>query len=204
MSLNVSKFVGIGPEDHLKEVGLNTILNKPGVGSNLQDHIAIVIDALAENNEMLGYHPFTSANPLHFFTWFTSNPYNGPLGEAALGVGAHIHTPFDNKDPYKRPQIQLMTAPFHTLFDWGAVYAEVLGFSEEFVSLHKENLVKDGTTFLPKLLRPKSIGTIRLASNDYQDHPIIDPKYLKHPDDVQTLVEALKIVKTILDSNHFK
>ena len=121
--------LGIGPEEHLKEVGLETILDKPGVGSNLQDHIMIVIDALAENNERLGVNPFQSVNPLHIFTWFTSNPYNGPLGEAALGVGAHFYSPFDNKDLYKRPQIQLMTAPFYTLFDWGAMYSELLGFS---------------------------------------------------------------------------
>ena len=56
----------------------------------------------------------------------------------------------------------------------------------------------------PKLLRPKSFGSIRLSSKNYLDHPIIDPQYLKHPDDVKTLVEALKIVKKIFDSKHFK
>ena len=35
----------------MKEVGLETIINKPGVGSNLQDHILIIIDALSENME---------------------------------------------------------------------------------------------------------------------------------------------------------
>ena len=59
-------------------------------------------------------------------------------------------------------------------------------------------------TFLPVLLRTKSVGTIRLASSNYQDHPVIDPQYLKHPDDVNTFVEALKIVKNIIDSKHFK
>ena len=195
---------GIGPEKHLKEVGLETILDKPGVGSNLQDHIMIVFDALADNNERLGFHPFTTVNPFAYFKWLTSNPYNGPLGEAALGVGAHFHTPFDNKDQYKRPQIQLMTVPFFTLFDWGAMYAELLNFSEELMTLHKKNFGKDGVSFLPKLLRPKSVGTIRLASSDYQEHPIIDPQYLKHPDDVKTLVEALKILKKVFDSKPFK
>ena len=195
--------IGIGPETHLKYKGLKTILDKPGVGSNLQDHIMIVIDGVAENRERLGFNPFQGANPLHYFTWFTSNPYNGPLGDAALGVGAHFHTPFGS-DPYKRPEIQLMSVPFYTFLDWGAMYAELLGFSDEHMALNAENMGKDGVTFLPKLLRPKSIGTIRLASNNYQDHPIIDPEYLKHPDDVKTLVEALKISKNVLDSKHLK
>ena len=194
--------IGIGPETHLKYKGLKTILNKPGVGSNLQDHIMIVIDGVAENSERLGFNPFQGANPLHYFTWFTSNPYNGPLGDASLGVGAHFHTPFGN-DPYKRPEIQLASVPFFTLFDWG-MYAELLGLSDEHISLNAKEMGKDGVTFVPILLRPKSMGTIRLASSNYQDHPIIDPQYLKHPDDVKTLVEALKISKNVLDSKHFK
>ena len=165
----------------------------------------IVIDGVTENSdsERLGFNPFYGANPLHYFTWFTTNPYNGPLGDSALGVGAHFHTPFGS-DPYKRPEIQLMSIPFYTFFDWGAMYAELLGFSDEHITLNAENMGKDGVTFLPKLLRPKSMGTVRLASNNYQDHPIIDPEYLKHPDDVKTLVEALKICKSALDSKHFK
>ena len=194
--------IGIGPETHLKYKGLKTILNKPGVGSNLQDHIMIVIDGVTENSERLGFSPFQGANPLHYFTWFTSNPYNGPLGDPSIGVGAHIHTPFGS-DPYKRPEIQLASVPFFILFDWG-MYAELLGLSDEYVSLNAKEMGKDGVTFVPILLRPKSMGTIRLASSNYQDHPIIDPQYLKHPDDVKTLVEALKISKNVLDSKHFK
>ena len=84
------------------------------------------------------------------------------------------------------------------------MYGELLNFSEELMTLHKKNFGKDGVSFLPKLLRPKSVGTIRLASSDYQEHPIIDPQYLKHPDDVKTLVEALKILKKVFDSKPFK
>ena len=196
--------IGIGPDDHLRHKGLKTILDKPGVGSNLQDHIMIVTDAVAENSERLGFSPFTGVNPLYYFTWFTSSHYNGPLGDAGLGVGAHVQTPFDSKDPYLRPQIQLITFPGLTIFDWGAMYADMLGYSDEILTLNAKEMGKDGVTFLPKLLRPKSMGTIRLASNNYQDHPIIDPQYLKHPDDVKTLVEALKIIKKVLDSKHFK
>ena len=84
------------------------------------------------------------------------------------------------------------------------MYAELLGLSDEHISLNAKEMGKDGVTFVPMLLRPKSMGTIRLASSNYQDHPIIDPQYLKHPDDVKTLVEAVKIAKNVLDSKHFK
>lgn len=43
-------------------------------------------------------------------------------------------------------------------------------------------------TVLPVLLHPKSRGTIRLRSRDPFDQPIIDPNYLDHPDDAETLL----------------
>ena len=106
--------------------------------------------------------------------------------------------------PYQDLNMNKHIVPFFTFLDWGVMYGELLGFSDEHRTLNAKNMGKDGVTFLPKLLRPKSNGTIRLASNNYQDHPIIDPEYLKHPDDVKTLVEALRICKSALDSKHFK
>ena len=42
------------------------------------------------------------------------------------------------------------------------------------------------------MLQPKSVGYIELATKNPRDHPIIEPRYLSHPDDVQVLVEAWK------------
>jgi len=32
---------GVGPRDHLEDMGIYTIVDLPGVGENLQDHVAI-------------------------------------------------------------------------------------------------------------------------------------------------------------------
>lgn len=32
---------GIGPADHLRDVGIESLVNLPGVGENLQDHIEV-------------------------------------------------------------------------------------------------------------------------------------------------------------------
>ena len=196
--------LGIGPQEQLKSHKIQPVISKPGVGSNLQDHIMIAIDALSKNENWLGVNVFQTVNPLNYLKWFTSNPYNGPLGDTAIGSGAFIHTDFDTKDPYKRPQIQLVSLPFYILLEWGAIYADILNLSNEFLKLNEDHLGKDGVTFVPLLLRPKSSGTIKLRSADYRDHPIIEPEYLKHPDDVKTLVSALKIIKSLFDSKAFK
>jgi len=46
---------------------------------------------------------------------------------------------------------------------------------------------------IPMLLRPLSIGTIRLASTDPYAKPLIDPQYFSNILDLDTIVEGLKI-----------
>jgi choline dehydrogenase-like flavoprotein len=50
----------------------------------------------------------------------------------------------------------------------------------------------DSIVMLPVMLRPKSRGTVRLRSPNPLDSPLIDPKYYTHPDDVKSMVEAMK------------
>ena len=40
------------------------------------------------------------------------------------------------------------------------------------------------------LQKPKSVGTVSLKSADPFDKPVIDPKYLSHPDDISSLLEG--------------
>ena len=40
------------------------------------------------------------------------------------------------------------------------------------------------------LLHPKSVGHIRLKSSKPDDDPLIDPRLLTHPEDVDTLVNG--------------
>lgn len=52
--------------------------------------------------------------------------------------------------------------------------------------------VSDQFSIFPIILKPKSKGTIRLRSSNPIDPPIIDPKYLTHPDDIITMIDAIK------------
>lgn len=61
-----------------------------------------------------------------------------------------------------------------------------------------------GITTLPTLLHPKSKGTIRLHSNDPMAAPVIDPRYLEHPDDLEVLVQGIKTARKIHKAKRFQ
>ena len=47
-----------------------------------------------------------------------------------------------------------------------------------------------GFILLPKLLHPKSKGSIRLKSQNPFDYPLIDPQYLEDEQDVDVLLDG--------------
>jgi choline dehydrogenase-like flavoprotein len=48
------------------------------------------------------------------------------------------------------------------------------------------------------VLRPKSRGSVKLASNDALAAPHIDPQFLSHRDDMERMVQGFKIMRNIL------
>ncbi|UXI21464.1 hypothetical protein NH340_JMT07407 [Sarcoptes scabiei] len=63
---------------------------------------------------------------------------------------------------------------------------------------------KECYTLLPVMLRPKSVGYIKLKSANPYDHPIIDPKYFSHPEDLEKMADAMKISFQIGNSLPFR
>ena len=53
------------------------------------------------------------------------------------------------------------------------------------------------------LLRPKSLGEVTLASADPFADPLIDPKFLSHPDDMKDMVDGYKVMMRVLGSEPF-
>ena len=56
---------------------------------------------------------------------------------------------------------------------------------------------KHGYTIAAGLVAPKSRGTLRLASADPADFPLVDPNILAEPHDLDALVEAVEICREI-------
>src|SRR5438270_11880956 len=59
---------------------------------------------------------------------------------------------------------------------------------------------RSALTIMPTLIYPKSRGTLRLASADPADAPLIDPGYLSEHDDATVLLDGMELVREVMAS----
>ncbi|MDI6838495.1 MAG: GMC family oxidoreductase N-terminal domain-containing protein, partial [Rhizobiaceae bacterium] len=162
---------GIGPADHLKSIGVPVVLDQPGVGSNLQDHLDLFVIA-----ECTGPHTYDRYAKPHLsvlagLQYILSR--TGPVASSLFETGGFWYA-----DPEARsPDIQ-----FHL----------GLGSGIEAGVAAMEN---GGVTLNSAYLRPRSRGTVRLASADPLAAPLIDPNYWEDPYDREMSIRGLKLAR---------
>jgi choline dehydrogenase-like flavoprotein len=164
---------GIGPAEHLRELGIAPRLDLP-VGGNLQDHPDIIINRRVDNTDLLGLSPVGALKLVRDVRRWRRER-RGVLTSNFAEAGAFVRTrPGDD-----RPDLQLhfvigMVDNHNRTYHWG-----------------------HGMSCHSCPLRPKSRGTLRLASADPHAAPLIDPNFLSHDDDLETLVRGFKLVRRI-------
>jgi choline dehydrogenase len=165
---------GIGPADDLRALGVPVVLDLPGVGKNLQDHINISLIRHAVKGPTLdGKSTGLAALGVALqFALFHKGPGTSNIAEA----GAFVST---RGDP-ATPDIQFHFIP-----------AQVVDHG-------RTRLDGKGVTLHACCLRPESRGEIRLASIDPLAPPAIDPNYLASGYDLKILIEGIRRGRAIL------
>ena len=168
---------GIGPAAGLKAAGVSVLHDLPGVGQNLRDHVDGMITVRSDSTKTLGLSvanlPSMLAAP---FQWLFAR--KGMLTTNYVEAGGFAKTKYAGKDP----DIQFHFVP---------------GYRS-----HRGRLVEYGHGYAVHtcVLRPKSVGEIRLAGNGAAE---IDHKFFSAPEDAQTLVEGIKVARSIFESDAF-
>jgi choline dehydrogenase len=166
---------GVGPADDLKRLGISVVADVPGVGENLQDHLATFVAYKSER-------PVTLANaerPGNVISFLLFK--KGPLTSNVAEAGGFVRT---------RPELPAPDLQFH----FAPIYFINHGFTQ---------MEGHGFTFGPTLLRPESRGRITLRSNDPFAPPAIQPRYLESESDLQVLVEGVKLARSLARSKAF-
>ncbi len=168
---------GIGPADHLRGLGLPVALDLPGVGANLHDHPDVVqVWDVPGAHELFGLSLAGAWRTLGDVRRWRSER-RGPLTTNFAEAGGFIKS-----DPARAvPDLQLHFV-VGKLVDHGRATVFGHGFSCHVC-----------------VLRPRSRGSVRLASSDPLTAPLIDPAFLQEADDVRSLVTGFRQMRDILN-----
>ena len=180
---------GVGPAEHLRSLGIPVVADLP-VGQNLQDHIYPAVPFTVDRKITLVQRRVVTLPNLVTYFSLGRGPLTALGGVEGLGF---IKTKYTNaSDDWPDFQIHMLTGSL--VSDDGQTFRRVQGVTKElYEQVYVPYQSYDTFSLYPVLLRPKSRGFIKLRSTNPNDPPIIDPKYLTHPDDIHSMVEAMKI-----------
>lgn len=191
---------GIGPARHLAQHGIPVLVDLPGVGQNLMDHIYSPVSFYT--TEKVSLNQNRVIRPITLGAYLSAG--RGPLTALGAIEGiSFVHTKYSNTTDW--PDIQFHLISGGVVSDQGALIRRAMGATEKLWRAAFEPMVKyDTISFYPVLLHPKSRGYIKLRSSNPFDGPIINPRYLTDDRDVHTLVEGMKIGIQLGNTNSYR
>jgi choline dehydrogenase len=156
---------GIGPAEHLAEHGIEALVDRRAVGENLADHAATELLWMAgEPADRAARRRWRSAKLL-------LATQAGAFGSNLAETGAFVRV----GEGAAAPDVQFHAAPVQFL-DEGGSDPEAHGF---WIS--------------PCLLTPESKGSVRLASGDPDEKPVVRNAFYNAAGDLPRMVKALKL-----------
>jgi choline dehydrogenase len=166
---------GIGPADLLHRHGIRPVVDAPGVGENLQDHLQLrmvyrITGAPSLNTSAASWYGKVKIAAQYLL--FQS----GPMSMAPSQMGA-----FARSDPGQvTPNLEYHVQPL-SLEKFGDPLHGFPAFTASVCNL-----------------RPTARGHVRLASNDSYVPPKIVPNYLSTPEDRKVAAAALALTRRIV------
>jgi len=176
-SPQILQLSGVGPAGHLRDMGIDVLLDKPAVGADLQDHIDYVSSFETQSTDFFG----DSLGG----TWRMVKA----VIEHRLKRTGIMTTCFAESGGFWKsaPDLPAPDIQYH--------------FVPAMLEDHGREKVKGhGYSIHACVLRPYSRGTVRLASPDAATAPAIDPAFLTDDRDVATLMAGVRLTHRIVES----
>ena len=166
---------GIGDGAELQRHGIEVTHHLPGVGKNLQDHPDIVLSFKNNSLDTMGVSLGGGFRTLREIQRFRKHRRGALTSNFAEG-GAFLKS---------RPDLAMPNLQLHF------VVALVDDHARKFHFGH-------GLSCHVCLLRPRSVGTLQLASKDPQAAPLIDPAFLQDPRDLEDMLAGFKLTRRLM------
>ena len=167
------KYSGIGPGEELAAHGIEVVVERPGVGENLQDHLEV-------------YVQFTCRRPITLYrhwNWFSKLLIGARWTFLKSGLGASSHFEsaafIRSRAGVEYPDIQYHFLPIAVRYD-GKAAVESHGFQAHVGPM-----------------RSPSRGHVRLASPDPTAPPRISFNYMSAPEDWEDFRRCIRLTREI-------
>jgi choline dehydrogenase len=174
-SPQILQLSGIGPAALLHERGVPVVLDAPGVGANLQDHLQI--------RSVYQVQGVQTLNTLTNSWWGKAKigleyafKRTGPMSMAPSQLGAFTRSSAD----YTWPNIQYHVQPL-SLDAFGEPLHRFPAFTASVCNL-----------------QPTSRGTVQIKSNKFEEAPAIAPHYLSTEADRKVAADSLRVTRHIV------
>ncbi|MCY4563925.1 MAG: GMC family oxidoreductase N-terminal domain-containing protein, partial [Gammaproteobacteria bacterium] len=171
---------GVGPADSLRGLGIEVVMDLPGVGANLQEHPGMVVSAHVTERTLT-----SDRNPLRAIVQAADFVFRGhgfltsPVGHAQ----AFIHT----REGLAAANVQVIFGPLaYDHHDTGAT-----------------RYPGRAVNIAVGLCRVASRGSVGLESADPGQAPLIDYPLLADPDDVAQLREGIRFTRKLFQTRVF-
>lgn len=173
------KLSGIGPAAELRAHGIDVIVDRPGVGANLQDHLEFYFQIACKQPVTL--YPYMN--------WFAKGLIGAQWLLTRKGLGATNHFEscgfIRSRAGIKYPDIQYHFFPLAVRYD-GKSMVQGHGFQ---------------THVSP--MRSKSRGSVTLRSSNPREKPVICFNYMSHPDDWVEMRAGVRLTREIFAQSAF-
>ena len=226
-SPQILELSGIGQKTLLQKHAISVVLDNPGVGENLQDH-AISAPCFEIADDQISADIMRDPNIFQAVLQQYITTKTGPL--VGIPISVTMLPLVDSNGRVSREEILQLTERY--VDDAGLslgqkkqyeqLREQILGPKEATgyaMMLPLQLNISSGRTVMKELLapsNPKNYITIMVANNhpfsrgfchirsaDPNDKPILDPRYLSHPLDLEILARQTQYIETIVKTEPF-
>ncbi|KAJ9595465.1 hypothetical protein L9F63_013376 [Diploptera punctata] len=188
---------GIGPRNHLEKFGI-AVIQDSKVGYNYRDQVTI-LNLFFTINETIGFRLYDIIEDIKYISEYLLTK-NGQFSVPA-GFEGFSFLDVDGNDNI--PDVELFFGS--VLLPSIPFFLSPLGpLSDELNSFYAPLKNKNGFTILPFLLKPESVGRLKLKDSNVFSNPIYEPNYFATERDKHTLIKGIKEAVRLTNTDAFK
>lgn len=192
---------GIGPADHLRDLGITVAVDLPGVGSNLADHINMPMQYTCLRPDL----SFARYQRLDRALWLGARWFLARRGPGAAPFWSTCL--FDSYAPQDVPDTQIFFTPMVVKEARDEGDTDDSGLLDRLgrrILVRGSKKAVSGFQFDINQMHPEGRGEVRLNCVDPTQPPRIDPRYFSGDREMRVLIDAVRRVREIVGQRAFE